>query len=336
MNNLDSFDLPPNATAPPGTFVVAGLTSRDAAPELPLANTPLGELPAPERHSRPGNNCQAAMESELPVTWIQPSSVGRMSSLLELVKHVDLLQFLVRREIKVRYAQSAIGIGWAVLQPLFPMLIFTVIFGRLAKLSSDGIPYALFSFAGLVPWLYFSNGVTDGVNSLIANANMLSKVYFPRLLIPLSAVISRFIDFCVATIMLLGMMVWYGAIPNWGVCVIPWLLAMMILTTIGIACWLSTLAIQYRDVKHALSFLIQVLMYTAPVVYPTTLIPESWKLLYALNPMVGVIEGLRSALLGTRDMPWLLIAIGSVSSLVIAISGTNYFVRKQRIFADVA
>lgn len=336
MNNLDSFNLPHKTTEPTANFVVAGLTSCDASPELTSANMPLGELPTFEMHNRPGIAHQAAMESELPVTWILPSSVARMSSLLELVKHVDLLQFLVRREIKVRYAQSAIGIGWAVLQPLFPMLIFTVIFGRLAKLSSDGIPYALFSFAGLLPWLYFSNGVTDGVNSLIANANMLSKVYFPRLLIPLAAVISRFIDFCVATIMLLGMMVWYGAMPNWGVCVLPWLLAIMILTTIGIACWLSTLAIQYRDVKHALSFLIQVLMYTAPVVYPTTLIPESWKLLYALNPMVGVIEGLRSALFGTRDMPWLLIAIGSASSLVIAISGTNYFVRKQRIFADVA
>lgn len=336
MNNLDSFNLPQNAMAASGAFVVPGLTSRDASPELPLDNMPLGELPTSEMHSRPVNTPLAAMESDLPLTLIQPSSVDRMSSLLELAKHVDLLQFLVRREIKVRYAQSAIGIGWAILQPLFPMLIFTVIFGRLAKLSSDGIPYALFSLAGLVPWLYFSNGVTDGVNSLIANANMLSKVYFPRLLIPLSAVISRFIDFCVATIMLLGMMLWYGTMPNWGVCVIPWLLAMMILTTIGIACWLSTLAIQYRDVKHALSFLIQVLMYTAPVVYPTTLIPEAWKLLYALNPMVGVIEGLRSALFGTRDMPWLLILIGSVSSLVIAVSGTSYFVRKQRIFADVA
>jgi len=294
------------------------------------------ELALADMHGSLGNTAQTTMALQLPVTLIQPRSVDRMSSLLELVKHVDLLRFLVRREIKVRYAQSAIGIGWAVLQPLFPMLIFSVIFGRLAKLSSDGIPYALFSFAGLVPWLYFSNGVTDGVNSLIANANMLSKVYFPRLLIPLSAVLSRLIDFCVATIVLLGMMLWYGIMPNWGACVIPWLLAIMILTTIGVAGWLSTLAIQYRDVKHALSFLIQVLMYTAPVVYPASLIPDSWKLLYALNPMVSVIEGLRSALFGTRDMPWLLIAVGSVSSLFIAVSGTGYFIRKQRTFADVA
>ena len=341
MNNLNSFNLPQNAMPPTGAVVVPALTSHDSPAELPVCELPVCELPvcelpAAEMAGLLRNTSQAATPLQLPLTLIQPHAVDPISSLRELVKHVDLLRFLVRREIKVRYAQSAIGIGWAVLQPLFPMLIFTVIFGRLAKLSSDGIPYALFSFAGLVPWLYFSNGVTDGVNSLIANANMLSKVYFPRLLIPLSAVISRFIDFCVATVILLGMMVWYGTMPNMGVCVIPWLLAMMILTTIGIACWLSTLAIQYRDVKHALSFLIQVFMYTAPVVYPTTLIPESWQLLYALNPMVGVMEGLRSALFGTRDMPWTLIFIGSLSSLAIAYSGTSYFVRKQRIFADVA
>jgi lipopolysaccharide transport system permease protein len=236
----------------------------------------------------------------------------------------------------VRYAQSAIGVGWAVLQPLFPMLIFTVIFGQLAKISSDGIPYAVFSFVGLVPWLYFSNGVTDGVNSLISNANMLSKVYFPRLLIPLAAIVSRSVDACVASVVLAGMLLWYGLVPQWSVVIIPWLVCMTLLTTVGVACWLSTLALQYRDVKHALSFLIQVLMYTAPVVYPTSLIPPGWRVLYALNPMVGVIEGLRSCLLGSGPLPWTLLIVGTISSVCIGVSGASYFIHKQRLFADVA
>jgi lipopolysaccharide transport system permease protein len=316
----------------------------------PLAATPPFGLPdqvapAVVIHSAPvSGQCLDAITEQavapglapLPVTLIHARATGTVASFFELFQHLDLLRFLVRREIKVRYAQSAIGVGWAVLQPLFPMLIFTVVFGQLAKISSDGIPYAVFSFVGLVPWLYFSNGVTDGVNSLISNANMLSKVYFPRLLIPLAAIISRSIDACVASVVLAGMLLWYGLSPQWSVIVIPWLLCVTLLTTVGVACWLSTLALQYRDVKHALSFLIQVLMYTAPVVYPTSLIPPGWRGIYALNPMVGVIESLRSCLLGTGPMPWMLLMVGSISSLGIGLSGASYFIHKQRQFADVA
>ncbi len=270
------------------------------------------------------------------ITRIRPRPGWQLLDFRELHAYRDLLRFLVRREIKVRYAQSAIGVGWAILQPLFTMVIFTIIFGRLARISSDGVPYALFSFAGLVPWMYFSNGVTDGVNSLIANSQMLSKVYFPRMLLPLSAVAARLIDFVVAAAVMLGLMAWYGSDVNWGLLALPWMLALMVMTTIGFALWLATFAIQFRDVKHALSFVVQILMYTTPVVYPASLIPARYQFWYALNPMVGVIEGFRSALLGTRDMPWVFLGLGTCSAFLLAISGALYFTRKQRSFADVA
>ena len=254
----------------------------------------------------------------------------------ELFVYRDLFRFLVWREIKVRYAQSAIGIGWAVIQPVFSMIIFTIVFGRLANVSSDGVPYAVFSFVALVPWMYFSNALTDGVNSLISNADMLRKIYFPRMLMPLSAVAARILDFVIASFVLFGLMAWYRMMPTWGVVMIPALLALMIVTASGVALWLTALAVQYRDVKHAMSFVVQILMYCAPVVYPASLVPKQYQLVYALNPMVGVIEGFRAALLGTRDMPWAFLAVGTASSAVIAVTGMLYFRNKERLFADVA
>jgi len=279
--------------------------------------------------------------SVLPITHIRNSAQSRWYNWFsfnstELYAFRDLFQFMVRREIKVRYAQSAIGVGWAVIQPLFTMLVFTVIFGRLAQVSSDGAPYALFSFAGLVPWMFFSNAVTDGVNSLIANATMMSKVYFPRILLPLAANMARLIDFGVAGVVMIGLMVWYGVTPNLGLLTLPWIVAMMILSAAGVTLWLSTFAIQFRDVKHALGFVVQILMYAAPVVYPANLIPEKYQYIYAINPMVGVIEGLRSGLLGTRTVPWEFLLIGSVGAITLFSSGALYFNAKQRIFADVA
>jgi lipopolysaccharide transport system permease protein len=273
---------------------------------------------------------------ELPVTHIRSTSSRRMVDWKELVAYRDLFQYLVRREIKVRYAQSAIGVGWAILQPLFTMLVFTVVFGRLAQVSSDGAPYALFSFAGLVPWMFFSNAVTDGVNSLITGAAMMSKVYFPRMLMPLAANAARLIDFAVASVVMIGLMMWYGVAPNLGLLVFPWALTIMFLTAAGITLWLATFAIQFRDVKHALGFIVQILMYSAPVVYPANLVPEAYQRLYAINPMVGVIESLRSGWLGTREMPWDFLVIGSVSSIAVFVTGMLYFNAKQRVFADLA
>jgi lipopolysaccharide transport system permease protein len=254
----------------------------------------------------------------------------------ELRQYRDLLRFLIWREIKVRYAQSAIGIGWAVIEPVFSMLVFTIIFGRLAKVSSDGAPYAVFSLAALVPWSYFSNALVDGVNCLVTEANMLRKIYFPRMLMPLSAVFAKLVDFGIAMLVLFGLMAWYRVGPNGYVVFLPMLVLLMMLTAAGLGLWLTALAVQYRDVKHAMSFLVRILMYGAPVVYPANLIPERYQLLYAINPMVGVIEGFRAALLGTRAMPWDFLAVGTVSALIIAGFGTLYFRSRERLFADVA
>lgn len=267
---------------------------------------------------------------------IEPREGMRLIDLKELREYRDLFFFLIWRSIKVRYAQSAIGIGWAVIQPVFSMLVFTIIFGKLANIDSDGVPYAVFSFAALVPWTYFSNAVSEGTSSLIAEANMISKVYFPRVILPLASVAAKLVDFCIAMALLAILMVFYQIMPTAWILFLPVLIIMMMITAAGIGMWLTALAIQYRDVNYAMSFVLQLLMYAAPVVYPTSLIPDEFRLLYAINPMVGVIEGFRSVLLGTIPVPWDLITVGFVSSIIIAVSGMVYFLGKERIFADVA
>jgi len=270
------------------------------------------------------------------VTVLKPEPKLKLVDWQELLVYRDLFYFLIWREIKVRDAQSAIGVGWAVIQPVCSMIIFTIVFGRLAKVSSDGVPYALFSFAALVPWTYFSNAVSDGVASLVNESNMLRKVYFPRILVPLSAVAAKLVDFGIAMIVLALLMVCYGHMPGFALLALPLLILLMIVTASGISLWLAASAIQYRDVKHAISFVLQLAMYASPVVYPATLIPESWRWLYALNPMVGVIEGFRSALLGTQPMPWLWICLGAGTATVTLVTGLAYFRSKEKIFADVA
>ena len=253
----------------------------------------------------------------------------------ELWEYRDLFYFLIWRNIKVRYAQSILGISWAVIQPVFSMIVFTIIFGNLAKISSDGVPYAIFSYAALVPWTYFSNSLSDATGSLISSSNMLSKVYFPRIIIPITPVLSKLIDFGIALLLLFGLMMWFQTAPTIWALTLPLLIIMMMLTSAGLGMWLTALAIQYRDVKYGMKFAVQLLMYASPVVYPASLVPEHYRLLYGINPMAGVIEGFRAALLGTRPMPWDLIAVGSISAFVIAASGALYFHRKERIFADV-
>lgn len=270
------------------------------------------------------------------VTVIEPRTGWQLVNWRELIEYSDLFLFLVWRSIKVRYAQSAIGIGWAVIQPVFSMLIFTVVFGKFAGLDSEGVPYAIFSFAALVPWTYFSNALNDSADSLVSNANMISKVYFPRLILPMAAVTSKLLDFAIASVILAGMMVWFGKIPTLGVVVLPFLVLLMMLTAAGLGMWFTALAVQYRDVKHAMSFVVQSLMYAAPVVFSVQMIPEQYRPFYAIYPMVGVIEGFRSALLGTQPMPWLLLTISTASAVVIALSGCLYFRSRERLFADVA
>ena len=254
----------------------------------------------------------------------------------ELFRYKDLLYFLTVRGIKARYAQSVLGVGWAIIQPLFTTLVFTVVFGNLAGISSDGVPYVIFSFAAMVPWNYFSNTLTESSNSLIQNANMITKVYFPRLVLPLSAAFSKLLDFAIGLIVLTGFMIYYQFIPSWGILVMPLLIFILLLASLGLGMILSAMAVQYRDVKHAVSFVVQLLMYAAPVVYPTSKVPADWQFWYSLNPMVGVIEGFRSALLGTQPMPWDWIGTGALVSLALFIFGAFYFRRMEKVFADVA
>lgn len=270
------------------------------------------------------------------ITVIEPRSGWRLVDWKELCAYRDLFFFLVWRSVKVRYAQSTIGIGWAVIQPLFQMIVFTIIFGKLAEVDSDGAPYAVFSFVALVPWSYFSSAVTEGTSSLVANSNMISKVYFPRLILPLSAVLAKLVDFSIAMVLLAVLMAWYGVVPTAGAVMLPYLIFLMMLTAAGLGMWLTALAIQYRDINYAMSFIVQLLMYAAPVVYPASLIPDKYQLYYALNPMVGVIEGFRAALLGTRDMPWAFLALGTLTAVIVALTGALYFRKKERLFADVA
>ena len=254
----------------------------------------------------------------------------------ELLEYRDLLWFMVWRNIKVRYAQSAVGVGWAVLQPVATMLVFTVIFGRLVHVQSDGAPYAVFAFVALVPWTYFSNCLTEGADSMVSNADIISKIYFPRLILPFSILGARILDFFIAFFILILLLLGYGIVPNAGVLVLPLLLVIMMLGVAGLSLFLTALAIQYRDIKYGMNFAVQLLMYAAPVVYPTSMITERWQYLYALNPMVGVIEGFRAALISTRPMPWLIISIGGGVAVLLFLCGIMYFRRKEHVFADVA
>ena len=267
---------------------------------------------------------------------IRPTSGWQLVNWRELVQYRDLLYFLTIRGIKAKYAQSVLGVGWAIIQPLFSTLVFTVVFGNLARVSSDGVPYAIFSFAAMVPWNYFSNTLTDSANSLVSNANMITKVYFPRLVLPLSAALSKLLDFFIGMVILVGFMVYFQFAPGWGALVLPLLILILLLSSLGIGMFLSAMAVQYRDVKHAVTFVVQMLMYAAPVVYPSSNVPEAWRFWYSLNPMVGVIEGFRSALLHTQPMPWDYILTGGVVSLLLFFGGALYFRRMERIFADVA
>jgi lipopolysaccharide transport system permease protein len=267
---------------------------------------------------------------------IDAADAGKIFDWHELWRYRDLLYFLVWRDIKTRYSQSVLGIGWAVIQPVFTMVVFTIVFGRLAQISSDGVPYAIFSYTALVPWTYFSTALAGATGSLVSSSSIITKVYFPRLAIPIAPVLAKLIDFAIALLILFIMMLYYQISPTGWVFTLPVLIFLMMLAAAGAGMWLTALALQYRDINYAISFIVQLLMYTAPVVYPASSIPANFQLLYAVNPMVGVIEGFRSAFLGTNPMPWNFVGIGSVSAVIILISGLIYFRRMERFFADVA
>jgi len=260
----------------------------------------------------------------------------RLINWQELWQYRDLFFFLVWRDIKTRYAQSILGIGWAVIQPVFSMVVFTIVFGRLAEVNSEGVPYAIFSYTALVPWTYFSSSLTSSSSSLITSKNLITKVYFPRLVIPIAPVLAKLIDFGISFLILLGLMVWYGVRPTLGALLVPLFVILMMLTAAGVGMWLTALSIQYRDIRYGSNFFVQLLMYASPVIYATSAIPERYQILYALNPMVGVIEGFRAVLLGTRVIPWDFLGVGTLMAVVFFISGAIYFRSMERYFADVA
>ena len=253
----------------------------------------------------------------------------------ELWEYRDLFFFLIVRDVKTFYAQSILGIGWAVIRPVISMVIFTVIFGNLVQVDSEGVPYAIFSYTALVPWTYFASSLTGSTGSLIRASGMLSKVYFPRLVIPIAPVLSKLVDFFIALLILFGLMFWYQITPTIYILMLPLLILLMVISAAGLGMWFTALAVQYRDIDYAMGFVVQLFMYVAPVVYPVSIIPEKYRLIYALNPMAGVIEGFRSALLGTNPMPWDMIGIGTGVALILFLSGAYYFRRLERYFADV-
>lgn len=275
-----------------------------------------------------------------PVQVIEPTSGWRFVDWNELVRYRDLFFFLVWRDIKVLYKQTILGFSWAIIRPVFQMIVFTVVFGKMANVSSDGVPHAVFYYTALVPWNYFSTALTGATTSLVKHKNMITKVYFPRLVVPMTPVLAKLVDFAIAFLIVGVLMGYYGIAPTWNAVFLPVLLLLMMLTAAGVGMWLSALAIQYRDLKHATTFMTQFLMYAAPVVWPVSLITENFgeaaRLAYGIYPMAGILEGFRAALLGTQPMPWDLVGIGTVSALLVFLGGMLYFRRMERRFADVA
>ena len=277
-----------------------------------------------------------AAPKELPEIVYEPSHGLVPINLRELWEYRELLYFLTWREFKVRYKQAALGVAWAILQPLLTMVIFSIIFGQLAKLPSDGVPYPVFSYVGLLPWQLFANALTRAGISLVGNSNLITKVYFPRLIIPLSAITAGLVDFAIAFVILLGLMFFYGIALTWSALWLFPLTILALLTSLAVSLWLSALNVQYRDVQYAIPFLVQAWMYASPVAYSTGLIPTTglWRVIYGLNPMAGVIQGFRWALLGGSP-PDILMAISIMMVLVLLLSGLVYFKKMEKSFADV-
>jgi len=271
----------------------------------------------------------------IPVIHIKPSKGWVSLRLDDLWSYRELLYFLTWRDIKVRYKQTVLGAAWAIIQPFFTMLIFSLVFGRLAKMPSDGIPYPIFAYAALVPWTFFANGLGQASNSLVASSNLIKKVYFPRLAIPLATVFSGVVDFVLAFIMLLGLMFYYHVVPTVNVVWLPFLFLLAFVTSLGVSLWLSAMNVQFRDVKYAIPFLTQFWLFATPIAYPSSLLSEPWRTLYGINPMVGVVEGFRWALLGADTAPGPIIIVSSLAALFLLISGAFYFRRMEKTFADV-
>jgi lipopolysaccharide transport system permease protein len=270
-----------------------------------------------------------------PTVVIQPRRGLFDLDLQAVWQYRELLYFLTWRDVKVRYKQTVIGAAWALIQPLMTMLVFTVIFGKFAKIPSDGLPYPVFAYTALLPWHFFSQAISRSGTSLVHSANLISKVYFPRLIVPVAAALGPLVDFSVTFIVLLGMMAWFHITPTWGVIVLPLFMLLALLTALAVCLFLSALNVKYRDVGHTIPFLVQFWMYASPVAYPVSLLPEEWRLLYSLNPMVGVIEGFRWALMGKASPDLGAIAVSTMVVMILLFGGIIYFRQMERTFADV-
>jgi lipopolysaccharide transport system permease protein len=271
---------------------------------------------------------------ESPRIRLQPSEGWRKLNLKEVWQYRELLYFLSWRDVKIRYKQTILGVLWAIVQPLLTMMVFSLFFGKLGKIPSDGIPYPIFAYAALVPWTFFANGLTQSSNSLVQNGNLLKKVYFPRLIVPISSVLSGIVDFLFSFIVLAAMMLAYGVVPTVNIIWLPLLLLLAFGTALGVGLWLSAMNVQFRDVRYTIPFLTQFWLFATPIAYPSSLLSEPWRTVYGVNPMVGVVEGFRWALLGAETAPGPMIMVSVVVTCTLIMSGLYYFRRLERTFAD--
>jgi lipopolysaccharide transport system permease protein len=266
---------------------------------------------------------------------VEPSKGWVSLKLRELWEYRELLYFFIWRDIKVRYKQTVLGGAWAIIQPFFTMVVFSIFFGKLAKVPSDGIPYPIFSYAALVPWAFFANGLNQASNSMVGNSNLINKVYFPRMAMPLASVLSGIVDFALAFVMLIGMIFYFGMVPTVNVIWLPLFLMLAFICSLGTSLWLSAMYVKFRDVRHIVPFLTQIWLFATPIAYPSSLLSEPWRTLYGINPMAGVVEGFRWALLNTKTAPGPMIIVSSLVALALLISGAYYFRRMEKTFADV-
>ncbi len=276
-----------------------------------------------------------ATNPTLGTTIIEPRKGLMPIDFKEIWNYRELFYFLTKRDIKVRYKQTVLGGLWAIIQPVFTMIVFTIFFGRLAKIPSDGIPYPIFVYAGLLPWTYFANALTSSGNSLVGNANLITKVYFPRLIVPASASLAGLLDFFIAMLVLGAMMIYYQFLPGISILLFPFLLGLTFLCAVGVGLWLSALNVQYRDIRYAIPFIIQLWMFISPVIYPISIVNEKYQWLLAINPMGGLIKAYRASLLGHLPIDWPLLGISTTIILLTFFSGLYYFRRMERYFADV-
>lgn len=268
-------------------------------------------------------------------TIIEPTRGWLSLQLGELWEYHELLYFLTWRDMKVRYKQTILGAAWAIIQPFFTMVIFSLFFGQLARVPSDGIPYPIFSYAALVPWQFFASGLGQAASSLVGSAHMLRKIYFPRIVMPVAAILSNLIDFLLAFLVLLGIMLYYGIGPNASVLWLPFFLLLALVTALGAGLWLAAMNVQFRDIRYAVPFIIQFWFFATPITYPSSLLPEPWRTVYGINPMAGVVEGFRWALLGTEQAPGPMMLVSAAAAICLLVSGLFYFRRMERTFADV-